>query len=169
MKFKSIKTKRFILRPYRKEDRKDLVESVNDKVVSRYMAVIPYPYGLKDADKFLKKAVQIEKDKIGFAIEIEGKLCGGCGIRRKEHQAEIGYWLAKKCWGKGLATEIAKELVKIGFEKMKLKKITARVFIENKASVRVLEKNGFKLEGTLRKEVFKNGKYHDAFIFAKIK
>lgn len=165
-----IKTKRFVLRPYRKSDKADLIRSINDRDVSRFMLRVSYPYTSKDADIYLKKAFsRMRKNVKVFAIEIDGELVGGCGIHPNEHQAEIGYWLAKKHWGKGIVTEVIKELVKHGFGKMKLKRITAKVFLQNKASVRVLEKNRFKLEGILRKDILKDGKYHDVYLFAKIK
>lgn len=170
MNIKPIKTKRFIIRNYRKTDKADLIKNINDRNVSRFLSSVPYPYKPKDADVFLKRILdKKEKNKLHYAVEIEREMVGGGGISRKGHQAEIGYWLAKKHWGKGLATEIAEELVKFGFEKMKLKRITAKVFLPNKASTRVLEKNGFKLEGILRKDVCKNAKYYDIYLFAKVK
>jgi len=169
MKIKPIKTKRFILRPYKKTDKADLVKNINDKDIARYMSVVPNPYRGKDADVFLKKALHPTKEKINLAVEIEGEVAGGCGIHSHGHQAEMGYWLAKKHWGKGLATEVARELVKFGFRKLKLKRLTAKVFIPNKASARVLEKNGFMREGILRKDLCKKGKYYDIYLFAKIK
>lgn len=171
MKIKPIKTKRFIIRSYKKTDKADLIKNINNKDVARFMSKVPHPYRPKDADIFLNKVLDKKRKDGGtnFAFEIEGEVAGGGGIHRTGHQAEIGYWLAKKHWGKGLATEIAKELVKIGFGKMKLKRITAKVFLPNKASVRVLEKNGFKLEGILRKDVRKNGKFYDIYLFSKIR
>jgi RimJ/RimL family protein N-acetyltransferase len=169
MNIKPIKTKHFVIRNYKKTDKADLIKHINDKDVARFMSKVPYPYKSKDADIFLKKALDEKSSGLSLAFEIEGEVVGGGGIRPAGHQAEIGYWLAKKHWGKGLATEIAKELVRYGFGKMKLKRITAKVFLPNKASARVLEKNGFKLEGTLRKEVYKDGKYYDAYLFSKIK
>jgi len=166
-----IKTKRFTIRHYKKTDKENLIKNINDKDISRFLSHVPYPYGPKDADIFLKKVLNKKRkdNKLDFAVEIEGEVAGGGGICKNGHQAEIGYWLAKKHWGKGLATEIARELVKYGFGELKLKKLTAKVFLLNKASARVLEKNGFKLEGILKKDLFKNGKYYDIYLFAKVK
>jgi len=147
-----------------------LIKNINDPDIGRYMSVVPYPYGSKEANIFLKKALNLKrKDRVNLAIEIEGEVAGSCGIHRNGHQAEIGYWLAKKHWGKGLITEVTRELVKLCFDKLKLKRVTAKVYLPNKASARVLEKNKFKLEGILRKEVCKNGKYYDVYLFAKVR
>ena len=166
-----IKTKRFVLRPYKKSDKADLIKNINDKDIARFMSKVPHPYRHKDADIFLKKALNKKRKDGGsnLAIEIDGELVGGCKVHRDGHQAEIGYWLAKKHWGKGIATEVAKELAKYGFGKMKLKRLTAKVFLPNKASARVLEKNGVKLEGILKKVLAKGGKYYDVYLFARVK
>jgi RimJ/RimL family protein N-acetyltransferase len=171
MKIKPIKTKRVILRGYKKTDKSDLIKNINDKAIARFMSTVPHPYTPKDADTFLNKVLDKKRKdgEINFVFEIEGEFAGGGGIKRDGHQAEIGYWLAKKHWGKGLATEIARELVKFGFGKLKLKRLTAKVFLPNKASARVLEKNGFKLEGILRKDTKKNGKFYDLYLFSKIR
>ncbi|MFX6949463.1 GNAT family protein, partial [Acinetobacter baumannii] len=71
--------------------------------------------------------------------------------------AEIGYWLAEPFWGQGIATEAVRQLVEYTFYYFDIVRLYAEVFETNKASMRVLEKNGFYLEGVRRKAVFKNG------------
>jgi RimJ/RimL family protein N-acetyltransferase len=66
-------------------------------------------------------------------------------------------------------TEAVKLITKFGFEKLKLKRIEAFVFTFNKASKRVLEKAGYKLEGILRKNSKKGNKFFDDYLFAKIR
>jgi [ribosomal protein S5]-alanine N-acetyltransferase len=165
-----IKTKRFILRHYKKTDKSNLIKNINDKEIARFMSHIPFPYGSKEANQFLKKAMDKKrKNLINLAVEINGEVAGGTGLTIRGHQAEIGYWLAKKHWGKGLATEVAREITKYCFDKLKLKRITSKVFLSNKASARVLEKNNFKLEGILKKDIVKKGKYFDVYLYAKVK
>lgn len=57
-----------------------------------------------------------------------------------ENDRELGYWFRKKYWRKGYGTEIAKGIIDFGFNKLKLSKIIANVWIENKSSKKVLEK-----------------------------
>lgn len=66
-------------------------------------------------------------------------------------------------------TEVVKLMTAFGFKKLRLVRITAHVFSKNKASARILEKNGYKLEGILRKHNLKDGKFSDAFLYAKTK
>jgi RimJ/RimL family protein N-acetyltransferase len=175
MKIQSIKTKRFVLRLVKKGDEFDIARNINDKTISRNTAAIPYPYKLKDAKDWVKKCLSRTRKKeltdIVFSIVIKKEVVGAVGLHDISygHKAEIGYWLAKKHWGKGLATEVAKEITKICFNKLKLKRVTAKVYLPNKASARVLEKNGFKLEGILRRDSEKNGKLHDVYLYAKVR
>ena len=83
--------------------------------------------------------------------------------------AEIGYWLAEPFWGQGIATEAVRQLVEYTFYYFDIVRLYAEVFETNKASMRVLEKNGFYLEGVRRKAVFKNGLLMDDFIWVKLR
>lgn len=93
---------------------------------------------------------------------------GGIGLEKIEgHKAEIGYWLAEKYWGKGVMTAAVEVVTKYSFEKLGLRRIYARVFHFNKASIRVLEKAGFEKEGLLKREAQKDGKLIDSVLYAK--
>lgn len=169
-----IKSKNFILRPYGKSDVKLLIKIMNDKYFSRFMSTIPYPYRRKDAEEWIKKCVDSAKKKkkarICFALEIKGEIAGGIGLDPIQgHKAEIGYSLGRKYWSKGIMTEVLKVVTDFGFNKLNLKRIYAYVFTKNKASARVLEKNGYKREGLLKKHYIKNGKFFDTYIYAKTK
>jgi RimJ/RimL family protein N-acetyltransferase len=175
MKGRIIKTKDFTLRPPKMEDASSLARHVNDKEVARNTLAIPYPYQLKDAKSWLKRTTQAWRkqnpEKLNFLIEIDGEAVGAIGLEdlHQHHKAELGYWLARKHWGKQIMTRAINEVTKFGFNELKLKRITAQVFTFNSASKRVLEKNGFKEEGLLRKEAKKDNKYLDLYLMAKIK
>ncbi len=169
-----IKSKHFILRPFRKGDEKSLIEGINSKEIFRNTLRIPYPYTLKDAKEWLKKTSKDRKKKkptaFNLAIDINDEVIGGIGFNEiEEHRAEIGYWLAEKHWGEGIMTQAVKVMTNFGFEKLKLRRIYACVFSFNKASMRVLEQNGYKLEGILRKEIRKGKKLLDDYLYAKVK
>ena len=80
--------------------------------------------------------------------------------------AQFRYKFYPKYWGNGFATEVAKELIKFGFQEYKLHRIEAGVATENKASVRVLEKAGMTCEGIRRKILPIRGEWKDNFHFA---
>ena len=76
--------------------------------------------------------------------------------------AHIGYLIGEvEYWGKGIGTELVKLLLEYGFKELNLHKVVVDVVVPNVSSIRCLEKNGFKLEGTLQKEMYIDGKYYD--------
>jgi RimJ/RimL family protein N-acetyltransferase len=170
-----IKTKQFIIRPFKMSDAKDIVRNINNKNVSFYLSTVPFPYRIKDAKKFLNKEIPLYKIKnpksYALGIEIDGKICGGIGLHNMVpgHKAELGYWLAEKHWGKGIMSKVVKLFMPQGFKKFRLKKIYAYVLAPNKGSKIVLEKNKFKQEGYLRKHAHKNNKFYDEYLFAQLK
>ncbi len=169
-----IKSKHFILRPFKKGDEKSLLENINNKKIYRNTLNIPYPYTSKDAKEWIAKNLKEAKKKIStrikFVIDIGGGVAGSIGlVKTREHKAEIGYWLGEKYWNKGIMTEAVKLVTRFGFKKMKLKRIYAYVYPFNKASMRVLEKTNYKFEGILRKDVKKDNKFMDDYLFANVR
>src|SRR5690606_12348842 len=85
------------------------------------------------------------------------------------HKAEIGYWLAKPWWGRGIMTAVVGKACEYAFSRWQLVRITAHVFESNIASARVLEKNGFEFERLLRKHHLKDGRFLDSRLFALVR
>jgi len=105
---------------------------------------------------------------MNFVIDIKGEVAGSVGFNKIEgYKAEVGYWLARKYWGRGIMTKAVKLVTQFGFKKLKLRRIYAFVFTSNKASMNVLKKAGFKIEGLLKKNAKKGGKFLDDYLFAK--
>ncbi len=77
----------------------------------------------------------------------DGTLIGFCGFVPADQGAEIGWRLAKAYWGRGLATEAARVVLKHGFETLGFQHIIATVQSSNRASIRVVEKLGMHAEG----------------------
>ena len=71
----------------------------------------------------------------------------------------------KSCWGKGLSTEAYLLLLEYAFEERGMHRLVAHVLEENAASIALHKKCGYKQEGTYRKSVYKNGKWHDQIVF----
>lgn len=176
MKQEIIKVRDFILRPLKKEDAISLAKHANNKKVSKFLAPsFPSPYLLNHAEKFIElKIHETQKENpqfITFGIEIDNKIVGTVGIHlsRLNHSAELGFWLGEEYWGKKIMTKVIKEITKYCFDKLNLKRIEARVIQVNKASLSVLEKNKFKIEGVMEKSLFKNKKFYNLILMARIK
>jgi [ribosomal protein S5]-alanine N-acetyltransferase len=110
------------------------------------------------------------KEMIRWAIQPLGhdEAIGTVGLLRVNHEhrrGELGYDLTRRWWGKGLATEAAAAVVAWGFAVMGLHRIEAGALVGNDASVRVLEKLGFREEGTLRDYISLGGGFHSCRFF----
>ncbi|WP_347338301.1 GNAT family N-acetyltransferase [Tumebacillus amylolyticus] len=90
-------------------------------------------------------------------------------LSRKFASAEIGFELAKEFWGRGVMTEVLEQVVQFGFEELALNRLEASFATENVGSRRVLEKNGFVYEGTLRDKWYMNGRYWDGVVMGLLR
>lgn len=158
------------LRKLKISDAKELQKLRNDKEVNKYLQESPYPYTLRDAKKSIKKGLR--KDTYKFAILVNDQLAGTISLynpNKNKKVFEIGYFVARSYWNKGIGTEAVKRITEFGFKKLKLVRIWALISSDNPMSSRVLEKAGFKLEGRTKKSIYKKGKYFDGLIYARVK
>lgn len=167
---------RVTLSEFRPADKANLVEYLNERQIYDHTLRVPHPYTEEVADRWLGIVAENTKREgrpIQWAIrETDGDLIGGCGFDGlrigKTHRAEIGYWVARPYWGRGIMTATVRTVCEYGFAEFGLVKIVAHVFDFNLASARVLEKCGFELEGRLRKHYQKDGRYIDAKLYALV-
>ena len=175
-----LETERLILRDVNKKDIKDIQKNINDLDVSKWLLVVPYPYKLKDAKWWVNHCQESYKkkkrDKYSFGIELkeEKRLIGGISldkIDKFQNNANIGYWIGKDYWKCGYGSEALNEILKFAFNKLKLRRINAGVFVGNSSSGKLLEKFGAKLEGVKRKGVRckANGKIGDELFYGLLK
>lgn len=158
------------LRPWAKEDLSELVRMANNLNIARFMAdVFPYPYKEENGKAFIEFANSKTPACI-FAIVVDDKPVGSIGLHvqtdilRKNY--EIGYWLGEEHWGKGIAVEAVKQITEYGFSNLDCIRIFARIFGNNTASQKAIQKAGFTLEGKFEKTIFKNGEFLDELIYA---
>ena len=143
----------FLLRPFRADDLEAVFGYASVEGYLRYLPV-PLPYTRASAQEFLAKQAALDRHtNPSWAIDIGGEPCGGLNVRFSAgHRiAEIGYAVAPRLWGKGMATEAARRVVGAAFEEYPmLERVRATADARNGASIRVMEKLGMKREGLLR-------------------
>ncbi len=96
-------------------------------------------------------------------------LIGGAGLyirQDRRFEAEIGYCLQKEVWGRGYGAEIARLLVRLGFDHLHLHRLIATCDPENIGSVRVLEKAGFQREGLMRSHLKTRSGWRNSYLYA---
>jgi RimJ/RimL family protein N-acetyltransferase len=168
-----IQLSRCTLRPWRAGDRDSLVRHADNRNVWLNMRDrFPHPYTAADARAWIKRS-SAERPFTTLAIEVDGAAVGGVGIQPGtdvfRRSAEIGYWLGEPFWGRGIATEALRAMTAYAFERFDICRLEAGVFDWNPASARVLEKNGYVLEGRARLGVIKDGRMGDRLLYALVR
>lgn len=166
-------TSEILLGEFRPSDKSVCVQRIGDREIYERTLRIPYPYRESHFDQWLQihsEATEKNGEPVSFAIRERDSLIGGLGFDglTKGHQAEIGYWLAKSWWGRGIMTAAVRAACEHAIARWQLVRITAHVFESNVASARVLEKNGFQFEGILRKHYLKDGCFLDSRLYALV-
>ena len=142
--------------------------AANFDIAKNMMDSFPHPYSEQSGKDFIRMVQKTEN--LILCIEVNGEAAGSTGIHLKtdiyRKNAELGYWLAEPFWGNGIISRVIPEIVEMGFEQFDIERIYAGVFETNKASQRVLEKNGFTHEARLVKNVYKNDQFQDQHIYS---
>ena len=127
---------------------------------------------LEDEKRFLKMndARRKANFEYNYSILFDENLVGACGIMIDQHRpwvGEIGYFVDSAYQGQGIATEAVKQLEKIGFGELKLKRIAILMDTRNLASEKVAQKCGYEKEGIAKKIHRIEKEYYDCFVYAK--
>ena len=162
-----------IIRKWEQGDLETLVRYANNiNVWNNLRNYFPHPYTEEHGKAWLEKVVDAVP-LVNFAIDVDGEAVGGIGLILNGDvyikSAEVGYWIGEPFWGKGVATEAVRQITEYAFYYFDLVRLYAEVFEHNKSSMRVLEKNGYYLEGVRRKSVFKNETLMDDYIWVKLR
>ncbi len=146
-----LNTERLILGTWQSSDWTAFRPIAVDVAVMRYITG-GVPWSDEQIRGFIDRQVKLYSER-GFCRwklveESSGELIGFCGVGswRDALDPEIGWWLARRRWGRGLATEAARCALRDAFERVRLDRIISVAALANTASTRVMEKLGLKLE-----------------------
>lgn len=144
------RTQRLLLRPIWPEDASALYEAVADEAIVRNLARAPWPYTQCDAAQFAALEHDEMHPNFMLMLRTDGAptLVGSCGLADRDGEVELGYWLARPYWGRGLATEAARAVVGVA-KALGHRKLVSGHFTDNPASGRVLRKVGFRPLGRI--------------------
>jgi RimJ/RimL family protein N-acetyltransferase len=160
------------LRLWKKEDARPLAYIANNKNIwNNLRDSIPYPYTLGDAEQWIAHCSK-QKPPVNFAIIYNDKLAGSIGCVPKSDvyskTMEIGYFIDEEYWNLGIAANAVQILVSYIEKEFDVVRLVAEVYAHNKASMKVLHKNGFYLESIRRKAAFKNMVMVDDYVWVKL-
>jgi len=142
-------TERLRLRPLRPDDAEPLHRLINDWEVARNLGPVPFPYGREALGEWIAKSGADRAADRAFHFCITGREeehpLGVIGLTREgPGTGRIGYWVGRRYWGHGVASEAVARVVSWGFGTLGLDRLVAYVADDNAASIRVLEKHGFR-------------------------
>jgi RimJ/RimL family protein N-acetyltransferase len=171
----TLHTDRLRLRPFDDADADALYALQSNPHVLRYWDGPPW----KDPDRarqFIAQCRQMAEDGTGAPLAVErvedGVFIGWCSLTRwnpEYRSAAIGYCFTDEVWGQGYATEAARAVLQWAYDTLDLNRVQAEADTRNVASARVLEKNGFLREGTLRQDCIVNGEVSDSWVYGLIR
>lgn len=142
------RTDRLLLRPIWPEDAGELYRAIADEAIVRNLARAPWPYTYEEAVRFATINHDERLPSFMLMLRTDGppRLIGACGLGDRNGEAELGYWIARSCWGLGFATEAGRAVINIA-QTIGHRKLVAGHFTDNPASGAVLRKLGFRDTG----------------------
>jgi len=168
----TLSTKRLLLRRITMADAQDIFAYSRDPEVSRHVLWDTHRT-IHDSRAYIRYILrqyrQSDPSSWGIELTATGRLIGTIGFmwwNRENNSAEIGYSLSRAYWNQGLMTEALREVIRFGFEEMRLNRIEAQYETSNPASGRVMEKAGMRKEGVLRGRLYNKGAYVDVALHA---
>ncbi len=167
----TLATARLVLGPHREDDAERLHRWETDAEIVAMMSDGYTPMTLDDARKEIERWTSAEQIAGRFAIRLAetSEYLGFVHlgeIERDHGRCKLGYLIGEKAlWGRGYATEAVRAVVGHAFGPLGLRRIQAGAYATNPASIRVLEKTGFRREGVLRSSVRRGDVFIDEIVF----
>lgn len=162
-----------VLRAWRADDADSLRRHADNPRVARALRDrFPNPYTAADASAFLASCALAREDW-RFALTVAGAAVGGMGFRPGEdvhrHGAEVGYWLGEAYWGRGLVAAALRVAVPAAMAHFRLHRVFAGVYSSNPASMRLLERVGFRRDAVLPCAAVKHGELLDVHVYSVVR
>jgi [ribosomal protein S5]-alanine N-acetyltransferase len=159
----TLTTNRLILRPFIFDDLARIVELLSEKAISETSPTIPYPYDERIAFEWMiNQAAYCSTGQFyAFAVTLKNtkELVGSVSVTiRPDKQAEIGFWIGKPYWKKGICSEAAARVIEYMFTELKLEAVYAECMHNNAASSNVLKNLRMEFEKTVTPHIYRINK-----------
>ncbi len=149
----NIETDRLVLKSISAEDREFIFSQFSDEEVTKYLYDEEPLTEISGADEIIDMYVQSKSLGISRWILVrksDNAKMGTCGFHcfnPSENKIDIGYDMKETFWGNGYMQEAIKALVNVIIRELKVKQINAHIYIENRNSVKLVERLGFQFSG----------------------
>lgn len=167
------------LRRVERGDLPHFISWFNDPEVRHSLAYI-WPMGTAQEEAWFEAQLRAEPALQPFSIDIRDEEAAGGwrivgntayhAIDWRNRCGELGIAIGDKAvWGRGYGTEATRALTRWGLDVLNLHRVWLRVYEDNAAAIRCYEKVGFRLEGRLRQDAFRGGRYHDTLVMGLLR
>lgn len=164
-----IKGESITLRKLRMSDAENIYKKFHRPEILKWILFQPHKnFNVKDQKQWIKKTqfkIRAHKAYVfGITLPHSTEIIGIISLEEfnwKNKNTQIGYWLTKEHWGKGLMSQAVKIMLNFAFKKLKLHRVYGAVFADNIPSQKVLEKCGFIKEGITRHATYRFNRWHD--------
>ena len=171
-----LETSRLLLRPFVEADAGPLFVQASNPNVTRF-TLWDHHKCLADTEMFVRdyamcRYLEGVPEPYAVCLTKTGQVIGavGCFWAAQPHRTmELGYWIGEAFWGQGLMAEACRAVVEYAFKACEPERMQARVIVGNEPSTRVLQKIGFRFEGTLRSSLLRRGNLEDVMYFSLLK
>lgn len=133
---------------------------------------LPYP----SLEMWRKRLAELPEGLIGLVACLEdGEVVGQLGLHvfpkkpRRRHAGEIGMAVRDDWQGKGVGSALLEAAIELADRWLDLTRLDLQVFVDNEPAIRLYEKFGFRIEGTLAQYAFRDGQYVDTYIMARLR
>ena len=165
------------LKQLEKSDSIDIFKTIDSQreYLGKWLPFVEFTKEITDTKKFVDSVVNAPEDKFEyvFAIRRQKKFIGLIGFKdtdKLNQKTEIGYWLSDKYQKQGIVTKSVKSLCDFAFNKLEINRVQIKCAVENKPSIKIPQKLGFKLEGIEREgELLTGNIFTDLEIYSKLK
>lgn len=159
-----------LLRPLVAKDAESLARHANDHAVWQGLRDrFPHPYSRADAEAYIAHVTSLPVQST-FGIVVGDEAIGTIGLMIGDdiarQSAEVGYWIGRAFWGRGIAADALRATTRHAFDQLGLARVFAVPFATTTRSVRVLEKVGYVREGVMRHSAVKEGRLLDQLLYA---
>ena len=145
----TFETERLILRPWREDDAESLYKYASDPEVGPKAGWPPHT-SVEDSRQIIRQVLSVP-ETYAVCLKESGEAVGSVGLKMgdatdmtdRADECELGYWIGRPFWGRGLIPEASRELLRHAFEELNMQAVWCGYYDGNTKSRRVQDKLGF--------------------------
>lgn len=165
------------LKQLAQSDSRDIFKAIDSQreYLGKWLPFVEFTKEISDTEKFVDSVVNAPEDRFEyvFAIRKQNEFIGLIGFKdtdKLNQKTEIGYWLSERFQKQGIVTKSVEKLCDFAFNKQEINRIQIKCAVENRPSINIPRKLGFKFEGIERDgELLPGNLFTDLEIYSKLK